>query len=154
MSTTALDTNENLPPKKKTLKRLLIILVILIVIVGGLLWFFVIGWKAKSDNIKITYSNGQDNGDKMIYLDFKLKTGNTLKIVTDDININESEIVLKECLTNPFDDAGDSFQYGFNYTDENGKKIKRNDKHCIVIKLKDKTITLYTKDLIEEYGEK
>ena len=125
----------------------------MIVIIGGLLWFFVIGWKAKSDNITITYSNGQDNGDKCIYIDFKLKTGNTLKVVTNDININKSEIVLKECLTNPFDNVGDDFQYGFNYTDERGKKIKRNDKDCIVIKLKDKTITLYTKDLIKEYGE-
>lgn len=142
---------EKIKPFKKLNKRIfqsiIITLVGCILIVGSYLYFFEIGWKADSKDMKIKYSYQDDS----IWIDFELTNG---KALNPWMNHKEfpTTITFTECFESPFDDIGNEFTYSIREEDESGKMKKFTDNDRIILKFKDKTETLSLKKIAEELG--
>jgi len=143
---------ENIRPFKKLNKRVLhsvlITLAVCILAVGSYFYFFEIGWKADSDNIEITYSYKDDS----LQIEFELTNGNALNAWTDHHNL-PTVITFTECFDSPLDDIGNQYSYGIGVpADENGNLKTFSDDDCIILRFKDKTETLYLKEIAQEAG--
>ncbi len=132
---------------KRVLQSVLITLASCILIVGSYFYFFEIGWKVAFKDINIKYSYQDDN----ILIGFKLTNG---KVLNSWINHKEAPVTITftECFHSIFDDIGDSFSYGIREEDESGEMKTFTEDDCIILKFKDKTETLYLKEIAEELG--
>ena len=132
---------------KRVLQSILITLAFCILTVGSYFYFFEIGWKVDSDDINIKYSYKDDS----IRIDFELTNGKALNSWTNHHNL-PTTITFTECFNSAFDDIGDEFSYGIREEDEYGKMKTFTDDDCIILRFKDKTETLYLKEIAEELG--
>ena len=143
---------ESIRPFKKLNKRVLhsvlITLAVCLLAVGSYFYFFEIGWKADSDDIEIKYSYQDDS----LQINFELTNGNVLNAWTSHHNF-PTVITFTECFNSPLDDIGNQYSYGAGVPeDENGNLKTFSDDDCIILKFKDKTETLYLKEIAEEAG--
>lgn len=144
---------EHIKPFKKLNKRIfqsiLITFAACILITGAYFYFFELGWKVDSHDMNIKYSF-EDNS---IQINFELTNGKVLNAWTDHRGV-PGVITFTECYPSILDDRGEypnQFSYGFCREDENSKMtFTEND--CIKLHFKDKTETLYLKDIAEELG--
>jgi hypothetical protein len=118
-----------------------------ILIVGSYLYFFEIGWKADSKDINVSYSYKDDS----IQIDFELTNGKVLNSWIDHKK-SPATITFTECFDSALDDIGDEFSYGIREEDEYGKMKTFTADDCILLQFKDKTETLYLKEIAEELG--
>ena len=135
---------------KRVIKAVLITLAACIVVVGSYFYFFGIGWKVDSDDLNITYSYKDDG----LLFEFELTNGKALNSWTDHHRIPPAPTVITftECFNSPFDDIGNEFSYGLREEDEYGKMKTFTDDDLIILHFKDKTETLYLKEIAEELG--
>lgn len=135
---------------KRVIKSVLITLAACIVIVGSYFYFFEIGWKVDSDDLNITYSYKDDS----LQFEFELTNGKALNswIDHDRIPPTSHVITFTECYNSVFDDIGNTFSYGISKEDEYGKMEAFTDDDLIILHFKDKTETLYLKEIAEELG--
>lgn len=148
---------EGIKPFKKLNKRILqsilITLTACVLIAGSYFYLFAIGWKVNSDDMNITYS--YDNEDS-IQIDFALKNGKVLNHWierTDNPDAIYSVIRFTECFSSVLDDRGEhpnQFSFGIKSVGEDGKIKTFSDDDCIILHFKDKTETLYLKEIVEE----
>ena len=142
---------EKIKPFKKLSKRVLqsvlITLAGCIIIAGSYLFFFEIGWKADSKDIDINYSYQ----DGRIQIDFELTNG---KVLNPWMDYKKSPVTITftECFDSVLDDIGNEYSYGIREEDQSGKMKTFTEEDVILLKFKDKTETLYLKDIAEELG--
>ncbi len=134
---------------KRVIKSVLITLAACIMVVGSYFYFFEIGWKVDSDDLNITYSTENDD----IWINFELINGKELNSWIDHRKTPPTPTVITftECYNSVFDDIGNKFTYGLP-TDENGHLKTFSDDDYIILHFKDKTETLYFKEIAEELG--
>ena len=132
---------------KRVLQSVLITLAACILAVGSYFYFFEIGWKVNSDDLNIKYSYKEDR----ILIEFELTDGKVLNSWINHHNFPTS-ITFTECFDSVLDDIGDEFSYGIREEDESGEMKEFADDDCIILHFKDKTETLYLKDIAEELG--
>lgn len=132
---------------KRVLQSVLITIAGCILIVGSYFYFFEIGWKAESKDINIEYSYQDDS----IRIDFELTNGKELNSWIDHKK-SPVTITFTECFDSVLDDIGNEFSYGIREEDESGKMKKFTNDDCIIVRFKDKTETLYLKEIAEELG--
>lgn len=132
---------------KRVLQSVLITLAGCILIVGSYFYFFEIGWKVDSKDMNIKYSYKDDS----IRIDFELTNG---KVLNSWINHKKStaSITFTECFDSVLDDIGNEFSYGIREEDEDGKMKTFTDNDYILLQFRDKTETLYLKEIAEELG--
>lgn len=134
---------------KRILQSILITLAVCILTVGGYFYFFEIGWKVDSEDINIKYSYQDDS----IRIDFELTNGKVLNAWIDHRNFPAAAtITFTECFDSILDDIGDEFSYGIREEDEEGKMKIFSDSDHIILQFKDKTETLYLKEIAEGLG--
>ncbi|MEL7655264.1 MAG: zf-HC2 domain-containing protein, partial [Bacillota bacterium] len=134
---------------KRVLQSVLITLAVCILAVGSYFYFFEIGWKVNSEDMDIKYSYKDDS----IRIDFELTNGKVLNSWTNHHNWPEPAVItFTECYDSVFDDIGNGFSYGIREEDKYGKMKKFTDDDCIILHFKDKTETLYLKEIAEELG--
>ncbi len=132
---------------KRVLQSILVTLAACILVVGSYLYFFEIGWKVDSKDVNIKYSYMDDS----LQIDFELTNGKALNHWTNHHNL-PTTITFTECFNSVFDDIGNEFSYGIREEDEYGKMKAFTDDDCIILQFKDKTETLYLKEIAEELG--
>ncbi len=132
---------------KRVLQSVLITLAGCIIIAGSYLFFFEIGWKADSKDIDINYSYQDDR----IQIDFELTNGKVLNPWMDHKK-SPVTITFTECFDSVLDDIGNEYSYGIREEDQSGKMKTFTEEDVILLKFKDKTETLYLKDIAEELG--
>jgi len=138
---------------KRVIKAVLITLAACIVVVGSYFYFFGIGWKVDSDDLNITYSYKDDG----LQFEFELTNGKVLNPWIDHDRIPPTSHVMTftECYHSVLDDRGkypNQFSYGISKEDESGKMEAFTDDDLIILHFKDKTETLYLKEIAEELG--
>ena len=137
---------------KRVIKAVLITLAVCIVIVGSYFYFFEIGWKVDSDDLNISYSYK----DNCLQFEFELSNGKVLNPWIDHRRTPPPShvITFTECFHSVLDDRGkypNQFSYGISKNDEYGK-MEFTDDDLIILHFKDKTKTLYLKEIAEELG--
>ena len=131
----------------RLLQSILITLTACILLVGSYFYFFEIGWKVNSEDINIKYSYIDDS----LRIDFELTNGKSLNSWTNHHNL-PATITFTECFKSVFDDIGNEFSYGIREEDEYGKMKTFTDDDYIILRFKDKTETLYLKEIAVELG--
>lgn len=134
---------------RRILRAVLITLAACVLLTGAYFYFFEIGWKTESGDVKIQYS--YRDGD--ICIDFELTDG---KVLNPWLNHHEfpQSITFTECFSSLLDDRGEypnQYSYSFNAM-EDGKLRAFTDDDCLVLHFKDKTEVLYYKQIAEELG--
>ena len=138
---------------KRVIKSVLITLGACIIAVGAYFYFFEIGWKVSSDDLNITYSYK----DESILIEFELTNGKVLNPWVDHRRIPPAPyaITFTECYQSVLDDRGEypnQFSYGIREEDKYGKMKAFTDDDVIILHFKDKTETLYLKEIAEDLG--
>lgn len=131
---------------KRVMQSILLTLAVCIVLVVSYYYFFEIGWKVDSNDIAITYSYENDT----LWIDFELTNGRVLNSWSKYQELTPS-ITFTECFDSILDDIGNTFSYGIS-TDENGSLKTFTDEDYLILHFKDKTETLYFKDIARELG--
>lgn len=141
---------EIIKPFKKLNRRvfqsILITSTVCILLVGAYFYLFQIGWKVDSSDLDITYSYKNDT----LWIDFELTNGKNLNSWTNHHNI-PATIAFTECFNSVLDDMDGKFSYGISIDEDGNLKTFSGD-DCIVLHFKDKTETLYLKEIAEELG--
>lgn len=139
---------EMIKPFKKLNKRIfravIITLAVCILITGSYFYFFAIGWRVNSNDMNIEYSS--NNGE--ILIEFELTNGNVLNNWSKH-STSVASISFTECFSSILDDRGkypNQFSYGISKTEP------FTDDDYIILRFKDKTETLYLKEIAEELG--
>lgn len=135
---------------KRVLQSVLITLTVCILVVSSYFYFFGIGWKVKSTYMNITYSYKDD----VLLIEFVLTDGKVLNHWSNPDKLN-TIIKFTECFRSVLDDRGEypnQFSYGIHCTDENGNIKIFADDECVILNFKDKTETLYLKEIAKELG--
>lgn len=139
---------------RKIWQSVMITLIVCALLVGSYFYFFGVGWKVNSEDMKITYSYQND----VIRLDFELTDGKVLTM-WDKRRNNEGyagkEMVVRECFGSDLDDRGEhpnQFSWGIHCIDEDGNLKPFLKDGTITLHYKDKTETIYLKDVAEELG--
>lgn len=137
---------------KKLLKAVLITLTSCILVAGIYLYLFGFGWSVNSKDLTKTYLDNDINNT--INIQFELTNGKALHVWRDYYT---DKVVVKftESFNNILDDRGEhpnQFLLGTDYKDENGKLKVFTDNDCIIMHFKDKTETIYWKDIAKELG--
>jgi hypothetical protein len=135
---------------RKVFKAVLITITVCALAVGSYVYLFGIGWKVNSEDMNIEYS--YKNG--VISFEFELTNG---RVLNSWSNVGESDKIIKftECFSSVLDDRGEQpnqFSYGIHCTNDNGTIREFADDDCIILHFKDKTKTLYLKEIAEELG--
>lgn len=135
---------------RKVFQAVLITLAVCALTVGSYIYFFEIGWKVNSEdmNIEYAYKNG------VILFEFELTNG---RVLNSWSNVDKSNKIIKftECFSSVLDNRGEhpnQFSYGVHYTDDKGNIKNFTDDDCVVLYFKDKTKTLYLKEITKELG--
>lgn len=139
---------------RKILQSVMITLTVCALLVGSYFYFFGIGWKVNSNNMKITYSCEED----AIIFDFELTDDKVLTMWHIRRNHEDyagPEMVVRECFESILDDRGEypnQFSYGIHCLDEDGNLKPFMKEETITLHYKDKTETIYLKDVAKELG--
>lgn len=135
---------------KQVLKSILITASICLLLFASYLYMFGLGWKVNSNKLNINYSYD----DEVIWINLQLDNEKVLN-VRSNMKDSTNTLVITECLNSIVDNRGvnsNKFTYGIHYKDENGDMKQFTDTDIIKLDLKDKTETLYLKEISEELG--
>lgn len=135
---------------KKVIKAVLITLALCILAVSIYLYLFAFGWSVNSRDLTTTYSYD----DNTINIHFELTDG---KALTAWSSHPGNVIKFRESFKSALDDRGEhpnQFSTGIHYKDETGKQRVFNDNECIILYYRDKTVTIYWKDVVKKLGIK
>lgn len=138
---------------RRVFKSVIITLGVCLVLVASYFYFFVYGWMLESQDVKISYTLE----DEQITINFKSEEGKALTVwqKRDDGNSNES-LVFRQSFLCFLDDRGkypNEFSYGaFFIKDDKDQIIPFSDRDYVILKFKDKTETLYWKDILKSFN--
>lgn len=137
--------------KKKNIKNVVMSIAIMIVIFGVLTSLFAVGTAVKKEDMTYTYSIESN----VLWIHFKLDNGKKLLMRTqrtplyNDKNEPIFDHVLYPCqiFTNPFDDVGETFDYGLDIGNYD-ETIKREEK--IIIEFKDQRVVIEPQQVLKQ----
>lgn len=140
---------------RKVRQAVLITLTVCVLAAASYFYFFAFGWRVNSADMNVSY--GYQDGK--ILFEFELTDGRVLNPWThrDPDNVHITTIKFTECFSSRLDDRGEQpnkFSYGIHCTTYHGDKAEFNEEDCLILQFKDKTETLYLKEIAEELSIK
>ena len=138
---------------RKVLKSVIITLVICIFAAGLYSYFWEFGWKANSEDVKMTY----EYKNEAIVFSFQLTNGLILSAWTKYVEREAGQrcnniITLREAFVSKFDNRSDGFSWGIVVLDQDDKYRPLGEKDIITIVYSDKVEVIRLKEIAEELG--
>lgn len=137
---------------KRVFKAVIFTLLGCLLIVASYLYFFAFGWSVSSEDMNMEYVYA----DECLEINFELTNGRVLTAWPDrhtPPTSNGHGIKFRESFNSVLDDQGDhpnKFSYGIQCLEADGSVKEYIKEDYIVLQFKDKTETIYLKDLFEE----